>query len=120
MVPVNPGETIMTTELLDIGIPAEFIALCDDWAGDTDCMLRAISSMGGLYLGSRRPRDDDGNPMSDQAWHAHLFGSLFCDIAYCRRMAEESGHEDAPALAEFEAWADETCETLYRAYRLEN
>ena len=109
----------MEDQLIEIEIPYEFAELCSGWAGDTDCMLRAINSTGDLTLGTRRPLDDDDTPMSDQAWHASLWSSLSCDVAYCRRMAEKSGHEDMPALREFEDFADETHEMLCREYGIE-
>lgn len=106
--------------LIEVDIPIEYLALCSGWAGDVDCMLRAIDSTGGLTLGSRRPLDDDDNPMSDRQWHASLWSSLSCDIAYCRRMAEKSGHEDAASLQEFEDFADATHEMLRREYGLDD
>lgn len=109
----------MTDQLIDVEIPAEFIELCSGWAGDTDCMLRAIDSTGDLTLGTIRPRDDDGAPMSDRAWHASLWSSLGCDIRYCVRMARKGGHEDLPALQAFEEFADSTHEMLCREYGLD-
>jgi hypothetical protein len=109
----------MTDHLIDVEIPAEFIELCSGWAGDTDCMLRAIDSTGDLTLGSRCPLNDDGEPMTGREWHASLWSSLSCDVAYCRRMAEKSNHEDAVALQAFEEFADETHEMLCREYGIE-
>ena len=109
----------MKDQLIDVEIPYEFVELCSGWAGDTDCMLRAIDSTGDLTLGTRRPLDEDGAPMSDQAWHASLWSSLSRDVAYCRRMAEKSEHEDASTLQEFENFADETHKMLCREYGIE-
>lgn len=106
--------------LVEVDIPDEYLELCNGWAGDASCMLRAIDSTGGLTLGSIRPRDDDGMPMTDEAWHVSLFDSLSCDVAYNARLAEKSNHDDATALREFETWADATADMLRKSYGLDD
>lgn len=108
-------------DLIEIDIPDEFLDLCEGWAGDTDCMLRAVSSTGGLTLGTNRPYSDDvGRYMTDAEWHVHLWNRLSSDLGYVARLAERDSHEDAGSLREFEAFADDVADRLRAEYGLLN
>lgn len=110
-----------TTELLTIEIPPLFKRLCGEWAGDTGCMLRAIESTGELTPGTIRPfNDDTGRYLTDLEWHLSLWTALSGDLSYLARMAEKGDHKSAKRLRWFEAFADETVETLRVAYGLED
>lgn len=109
--------------LINVDVPPEFIRLCHGWAGDMDCMLRAIDSTGGLTIGTIRPYyRDPGRYLTDQEWHISLFRSLSCDIRYCIRMAEKSEATDVAGdlsgLRSFEQWADNTTLNLRNQYGL--
>ena len=110
----------MTTdaELVTVNIPEVYVDLCHGWAGDADCLLRAISSTGSMTLGTNRPVDDDGTPMTDQQWHCDLWSSLWCDIGYCLRLASRNGNAnpDCELLRGFSEFALSTLERLRAAY----
>jgi hypothetical protein len=107
--------------LIDVEIPVRFIALCRYWAGDTSCMLRAISSSGDLTLGTNRPYNTDvKRHLTDQEWHLSLWISLSCDVMRAARDAEKSGQRAARSLREFEEFAGETADRLRAAYKLKD
>lgn len=111
------------TDLIDIDIPSEFIDLCRDWAGGTNCMLRAIDSTGGLTLGTRRPYSDDvSRYLTDHEWHVSLWSSLSCNIRGIIRMIEKGSNdpESLSDLRSFEEFADETEDFLRKSYGLTN
>lgn len=78
------------------------------WHGGSGSMLYAVSSCGYLALGTIRPRNDDGEPMTDAQW----FHMLACDLAleaeWCATHAKtdafqaESEHDRACLLADHE------------------
>ncbi len=92
-------------------IPIRFINLCESWAGGTDCMLRAVSSIGNLTTGTRRP----GGCETDEQWYLTLWRELSGDVGYTERIARKSflacandiGHDDWEVLVEFEIWVNE-------------
>ena len=105
-------------ELIDVEIPDEFINLASEWyCGDGD-LLYAVASTGGLTLGSIRPRNEDGEPMSDTEWHVYLWDGLASDVLMALRDARK-GHEDADALEDFATFCDDTADRLRKAYGLE-
>lgn len=112
----------MTGTLREIDIPSEFVELCGGWAGDTDCMLRAINSTGGLELGteSHRPLNDDDEPMTDMEWQVHIFSCLSCDVGRIVRSIEKRQAEfpDFDTLKRFEDWADQIVDELNEEYGL--
>ena len=106
----------MPIEVNSIEIPKQFIELCSGWAGDTNCMLRAIDSTGGLTLGNRRPLDCD----TDEKWYLHLFQCLSADVMHCRLLSQKSKEKpDLDALIAFEAWADAQVNLLRESYGIE-
>lgn len=105
MIPIN-----------SIEIPDQFKELCSGWAGDTNCMLRAIESTGGLTLGSRKPMDCE----TEKQWYLHLFQQLSEDVMHCRMLSQKSSKkEDLDILIEFEAWVDAQVDLLRESYGLE-
>ena len=102
-----------------IVIPDRFVAGCEGWAGNEYCKLRAISSTGGLTLGTRRPLSCD----SDEEWYYHIWSDLSSDVGAalrgaCNERCFPGGHEDIPVLTSFDAWADGITEMLCRTYNL--
>jgi hypothetical protein len=99
-----------------IVMPTRFQYTCLDWAGGTGCMLRAVSSTGGLTLGSRRIIGCD----SDEKWYLTIWRDLSIDIAYNIRQANQncSALEDVDDLVDFEKWVDEQVERLEESYGL--
>lgn len=111
------------TEVNSIQVPEEFVELCHDWAGNIDCMLRAISSTGNLTLGTKRPYNtDEDRYMTDEEWYCQLFIDLYCDISAITRSIEKQNRqaefEDFDQLKAFKQWADETSERLAEEYGL--
>jgi hypothetical protein len=98
-----------------IEIPDEYRELCSGWYDGMD-MLYAITSTGGLTIGSIRPRGAD----SIEKWYYSIWCDLSVDVGYARRAAEKSGHEDAAALSEFEDWVDARVDELATSYDLED
>ncbi len=112
-------------ELVEITIPDEFLTLCSQWAGDTDCMLRAVDSTGGVSIGCYQIWNDDVERyLTEPEHHVKLWSGLSCDVAYYARMAEKSTSRsvkrDAQALREFKTFCDETIEQLRIAYGLQD
>lgn len=102
------------TPINSIKIPFRFKVLCNNWAGDSDCMLRAIASTGGLSLGTIQPLDCE----TEEQWYYSLWQALSADIAYNRRLAGED-HQDYQDLVDFEAWTDSIVEQLALEYGIE-
>lgn len=46
------------------------------WYSGQGSMLYAITSTGSLSRGTMRPRNDDGEPMTDEEWMAYLASKL--------------------------------------------
>jgi len=102
-----------------IVIPTRFVELCESWAGDINCMLRAVSSTGNLTIGTHRPRGCD----TDEKWYLTIWRRLLNDIGYVIRLAEKSGCTDLNDLADlvdFDIWVDEQVARLEWSYRLAN
>ena len=113
----------MTIELVEIDIPGEFIDLCNGWAGESDCRLRAIDSTGGLTIGNRHRWNNDVNRfLTDQEQHLSLWCDLQCDIRYCLRLMSKNGnhHPDFDAMSRFETFAEETEASLRETYGLQD
>lgn len=102
-----------------IVVPDRFVELCEGWAGDTDCMLRAISSTGNLTTGTHPPRGCD----TDEQWYLTIWRNLLGDIGYVTRLAEKSGctdPNDIADLVDFDIWVDEQIARLEQSYGLED
>lgn len=102
-----------------IRIPEEFMELCEDWYGGIGCMLYAVSSTGGLTLGTLRPEGCD----TKEKWYLTLWRNLAADVYHTRRCAGDEkcypeGHEDMPAICEFEEWVDNVIIRLEESYGL--
>ena len=96
-----------------IAMPVAFQRLCIHWAGGEDCMLRAVSSSGGLTIGTTRPRGCD----SEEKWYLTIWRVLSCDVGRCRRMAGD-GDPDYDLLSDFEDWTEEMADRLEESYGL--
>jgi hypothetical protein len=99
-----------------IKVPCDIQELCADWAGGMGCMLRAVSSTGGLTMGTLRPEGCD----TEEKWYLTIWRELASDLDYNARMAFKGGEEDYAALACAEAWADDICDQIAEAYGLED
>lgn len=113
----------MQHTLITINIPARFVRLCNGWAGDTDCMLRAIDSTGALTLGSNRPYSNDvGRYLTDEEWQVKLFDNLAADIRHIFRLPfyDVRGRKDYKRLRAFELWAEFVAARLRAEYDLES
>jgi len=102
-----------------IVIPGRFIDLCSEWYDGQGCMLYAVSSTGGLTLGSIRPEGCE----TEEKWYLTLWRNLSADMYRARRCAGDDqaypeGHEDIPALCEFDEWVDEQVDQLEESYGL--
>ncbi len=97
-----------------IKVPCDIQDLCVGWAGNMDCMLRAIASTGGLTLGSTRPRGCD----TDEKWYLTIWREFASDLGYNAHLARLGN--DYPELACAEAWADDICDQLAESYSLED
>lgn len=54
----------------------EELEAASHWYSGSGSMLYAITSTGSLSRGTIRPRNDDGEPMTDEEWMAHLAAKL--------------------------------------------
>jgi hypothetical protein len=102
-----------------IATPVSFQRAIVGWTGGTDCMLYAVSSTGGLTIGTRRPRGCD----SDEKWYLQIWRELSIDLDRAACAAEKglNGPEDADdafKLREYEAWVDYQIGRLERSYGL--
>ncbi len=93
-----------------IEIPCDIQELCTNWAGDMGCKLRAVSSTGGLTLGSIRPKGCD----TDEKWYLTIWREFASDLGHNARVG--NSHE----LACAEKWANDACVALAEAYGLED
>lgn len=100
-----------------IEISAQFQRLCAYWSGGQDCMLYAVSSTGGLTLGTHPPWGCD----NDDQWYLTLWRHLSIDIGYNVRLAEKADYTnsgDIDDLVDFENWASEQVGRLEESYGL--
>ncbi len=75
--------TVTTIPVNSIKMPVTFQRLCADWHGGMDCMLYAVSSTGGLTIGTTRPEGCD----SEEKWYLSIWRELENDISYTLRQA---------------------------------
>jgi hypothetical protein len=121
------------TPVNSIEIRADWVALCGEWYSGQGDLLYAVSSTGGLTLGSRRPSVDvskTGWPcvwqsLTDEEWYLSLWVGLSGDVWRAVRAAKANGgergfHEDAEELEAFEAWVDSVVDRLRVEYGLED
>ena len=105
--------------LKEIRIPDEYLAFASQWYSGQDDMMYALASTGDIGLGSIRPRDDDGAPMSDHAWHVYLWECLECDVRSCRYgMNQSYGDDDYDTANNFEDFCEATVRVLRAEYGL--
>jgi hypothetical protein len=103
-----------------IVVPDRFVDLCQGWAGGMNCMLRAISSTGGLTIGTIRPIGCD----SDDQHYYSIWLDLSGDVGYVVKQARKgngySDDDEVRDLIDFEDWVDEQCDRLCESYGLED
>lgn len=105
----------MATRVNSIDMPHEYIEVCNDCHSGQDCLLYAVASSGGLYLGSTRPDGCD----TDEKWYLRLWISLSADITAVVRMFARNG--DVPEeLKEFADFVDKTIDKLREEYDLQD
>jgi hypothetical protein len=113
--------------LCDVAMPDCVVRFCESWHSGMDSLFYAVSSTGGLTLGTIRPRDDDGEPMSDRAWHVSLWEGLSGECsALLRELSggrviggELSDRRARGQLAIFERYCDRVVAQLRAAYGME-
>jgi hypothetical protein len=86
----------------------EELEAAEHWHGGQSSMLYAISSTGSLSRGTIRPRNDDGEPMTDKEWMADLASRLDTEASLCAREAiaqakKARGKEREELLADADA-----------------
>lgn len=92
-----------------IEIPFEFVEIAGRWYNGMGDMLYAVSSTGGLTLGSIKPLDAD----SKEEWYYMLWCALAADVGAARRAAEGANFmDDYEVLCRFENWVDEQCDEI--------
>lgn len=110
----------MRNELIDVQIPFEFVEIASQWYSGSASMLYAITSTGGLTIGTCRPLSCE----SDQQWQILLFDCLESELSYIRRWMEKNPDreesDDLDAIAQFEEWVEETSNRLRKEYNLED
>jgi hypothetical protein len=99
-----------------IEIPCDIQRLCADWHGGMDDMLYAVSSTGGLTMGTIRPEGCD----TDEKWYLTIWRELSSDLGHVAVMAFKDSDVDSYELECAESWADDVCGTLAESYGLEN
>jgi hypothetical protein len=123
---------VMAIPIDGIVIPERFVALCSRWYGGQGCMLYAVSSTGGLTIGTIRPP----GCCTNEQWYYSIWRDLSVDVMYARRAAESTcndydprydGHfdfeelqSDCAELREFEEWVDARCDDLCADYDLDD
>ena len=85
-----------------IAIPDELQQLASGWYDGSGSMLYAITTTGGLTLGTIRPLED-GRPMTNHEWYASLFSGLACELNHCARLAKKG--KEKRALEIWKEWA---------------
>jgi hypothetical protein len=108
----------MKQSIASVNIPDRYLRLASRWHSGQGDLLYAVSSTGGLTLGSQRPFDRDANrSLTDREWHVSLWSGLSSDIYAAVRSA--SGR-DKQRLERFERYADRVTDRLRTIYGLEN
>lgn len=87
-----------------MSIPLEYVELCHDWHGGQSSIMYSISSTGDLTRGSIRPKNDDGDPMTDNEWLSHLYKKLFSELYHLISRLDKNDDDDYKLLSEFEIW----------------
>jgi hypothetical protein len=105
MIPIN-----------SIEIPVALQRLCGEWHGGLDCMLYAVSSTGGLTMGTIRPVGCD----TDEKWYLNIWREFASDLGYAAMQARKGDDEDADELEKWEVWVDGVCDKLEEEYGLED
>ena len=102
------------TAIDSIEIPAEFVALAEQWHSGQGDLLYAVASTGGLTLGNRRPLGCE----TDEQWYLQLWRELSCVVTVACRAAAKSNDEQLPALLAFDEFVEQTAERLAEEYGL--
>ena len=111
---------MVTTPLVEVAIPAEYVRLAKEWHMGTMCALASVASLGKLEPGSRRPYSDLlGRFLTDEEWDVSNWISLASSIRIRLRGLERIGHPDAGPMREFEAFCGEVVARLRDAYGLQ-
>ncbi len=99
----------MTTPTINsIQIPAEYVALCEEWRGGKRSMMYAIASTGNLTTGARRFRGCETN----EEWYLGLWEDLLDEVNTCYLSALDHEPDDADTLGEFETWVEWVVKSL--------
>ncbi len=107
-----------------VNIPDRFVRLASEWHSGQDDLLYAVSSTGGLTLGSMRPYSTEVSRfLTAREWHVRLWASLGGDIRAAARCAErrhdvKSMQRAARRLRRFEAYAERVETRLREVYQL--
>jgi len=123
----------MTIPVDSIEIPERFVAVASHWYDGMGDMLYAVSSTGGLTIGTNCPVTDYTD-RDDQLrkWYYSIWCDLSVDVGRALRAARnlrdsDTDHEDyyeredeADCLEEFDKWVDDVCERLVDEYGLED
>ena len=126
-------QKVMVTPIDSIEIPAHFVALAGRWYGGMGDMLYAVSSTGGLTLGTIRPR----GVCTNEQWYYSIWRDLSVDVGWARSQCErdcmtwdddygfgdftlEDLQSDCEDLRDFEVWVDEVVDRLCAEYNLED
>jgi hypothetical protein len=129
----NARETreVMVTPIDSIEIPERFVRIAGRWYGGQGCMLYAVSSTGGLTIGTIRPR----GCCTNEQWYYSIWCDLAGDVSHARYLCEGdcNGHDedydvisleeyqaDYADLVDFEVWCDEVVDRLCAEYKLED
>lgn len=109
------------TPINGIEMPSEYVTLSMYWHAGQDDILYAVCSSGNLLTGTHRPRDEDGNPMSDEAWYLSLWDDLDCSLRRLVRTLEahKSTDDDLDSLKSFQAYAERISDQLRTEYNLD-
>lgn len=100
-----------------IQIPPELQAICRDWTAGSGSMMYAVSSTGGLTLGSRRPLGVDTN----EEWYACLWSELRSELYHCHVVCQKRDDllpGEAATMESWYNWVDSVEDLLYDHYGL--
>ncbi len=104
----------MSIPVDSIKIPSEFVMLANDWYNGQGDLLYAVSSTGGLTLGSQKPKAH----WTDEQWYLHVWRGLAADVCSAMQVAVKGRDDDAQALSRFHNFASQTVGQLEAAYKL--
>ena len=103
-----------------IKIPSRFVRVASHWYSGMSDMLYAVSSTGGLTLGTTRPVGCE----TDEQWYLTIWRDLSVDTACALRAAYEVRESNNPEvddygdLWDFNKWVNGIVERLEESYNL--